>query len=51
MSWDEIEIPKELREFMLEEAELTSLGQKNGANKKSLLVIFNFFSNKIAKIA
>jgi len=34
MSWDEIEVPKELREFMLEEAELTSLGQKNGANKQ-----------------
>ena len=34
MSWDEIEIPKELREFMLEEAKLTSLGQKNGANKQ-----------------
>jgi len=34
MSWDEIEVPKELREFMLEKAELTSLGQKNGANKQ-----------------
>ena len=34
MSWDEIEVPKELREFMLEEAELTSLGQKNGAKKQ-----------------
>jgi hypothetical protein len=34
MSWGEIEIPKELREFMLEEAKLTSLGQKNGANKQ-----------------
>ncbi|HSB50921.1 MAG TPA: hypothetical protein VLC72_06320 [Nitrosopumilaceae archaeon] len=34
MSWDEIEIPKELREFMPEKAELTSLGQKNGANKQ-----------------
>jgi len=34
MLWDEIEVPKELREFMLEEAELTSLGQKNGANKQ-----------------
>ncbi len=34
MSWDEIEVPKELREFMPEKAELTSLGQKNGANKQ-----------------
>ena len=34
MSWDEIKVPKELREFMLEKAELTSLGQKNGANKQ-----------------
>lgn len=34
MPWDEIEIPKELREFMLEKAELTSLGLKNGANKQ-----------------
>jgi hypothetical protein len=34
MSWDEIQVPKELREFMLEKAELTSLGQKNGANKQ-----------------
>lgn len=34
MLWDEIEVPKELREFMPEKAELTSLGQKNGANKQ-----------------
>ncbi len=34
MAWDEIEIPKELREFMLDEAEETQLGQKNGANKQ-----------------
>ena len=34
MTRDEIEIPKELREFMLERAEETSLGQKNGANKQ-----------------
>jgi hypothetical protein len=34
MSWDEIEVPKELREFMPQKAELTSLGQKNGANKQ-----------------
>lgn len=34
MAWDEIEIPKEVRPFMLEEAEETSLGQKNGAKKQ-----------------
>jgi hypothetical protein len=31
MTWDEIEVPKEIRPFMLEGAEQTSLGQKNGA--------------------
>ena len=34
MSGDEIEVPKELREFMLEGAEETFLGQKNGAKKQ-----------------
>jgi len=34
MSRDEIEVPKELREFMFEEAEETILGQKNGALKQ-----------------
>lgn len=34
MPGDEIEVPKELREFMLEEAEETILGQKNGADKQ-----------------
>jgi hypothetical protein len=34
MPGDEIEIPKELREFMLEQAEETILGQKNGSNKQ-----------------
>ena len=34
MSGNEIEVPKEIREFMLEQAEETSLGQKNGANKQ-----------------
>ena len=34
MPGDEIEVPKELREFMLEEAEETILGQKNGAQKQ-----------------
>ena len=34
MPRDEIEVPKELREFMLKEAEETFLGQKNGANKQ-----------------
>ena len=34
MSLDEIEVPKELREFMLEGAEETFLGKKNGANKQ-----------------
>ena len=31
---DEIEVPKELREFMLEGAEETILGKKNGAIKQ-----------------
>ena len=31
MTWDEIKVPKEVRPFMLEEAEQTRLGQKNGA--------------------
>jgi hypothetical protein len=31
MSWDEIVVPKEIRPFMLENAEETNLGQKNGA--------------------
>jgi len=34
MQGDEIEVPKELREFMPDKAELTKLGQKNGANKQ-----------------
>ncbi len=34
MPGDEIEVPKELREFMLDQAEETFLGQKNGANKQ-----------------
>ena len=34
MTWDEIEVPKGVRPFMLEEAEETKLGQKNGANKQ-----------------
>jgi hypothetical protein len=34
MPRDEIEVPKELREFMLEGAEETLLGQKNGAQKQ-----------------
>jgi hypothetical protein len=34
MSQDEIEIPKELRQFMLQEAEETLLGKKNGAKKQ-----------------
>ena len=34
MPRNEIEIPKELREFMLDEAEETLLGQKNGAYKQ-----------------
>ena len=34
MPGDEIEVPKELREFMLEEAKETILGQKNGAFKQ-----------------
>jgi len=34
MLGNEIEVPKELREFMLEDAEETLLGQKNGAYKQ-----------------
>ncbi len=34
MPRNEIEVPKELREFMLDEAEETFLGQKNGAHKQ-----------------
>jgi len=34
MPEDEIEVPKELREFMLTEAQETRLGQKNGAKKQ-----------------
>ena len=34
MPGDEIEVPKQLREFMLEKAEETILGQKNGADKQ-----------------
>ena len=34
MPGNEIEVPKELREFMLEQAEETVLGQKNGAEKQ-----------------
>ena len=34
MSRNEIEVPKELREFMLEDAEETLLGKKNGAYKQ-----------------
>jgi hypothetical protein len=34
MTWDEIEIPKEVRQFMLDGAEETILGQKNGAKKQ-----------------
>ena len=34
MPGEEIEVPKELREFMLEGAEETVLGQKNGAYKQ-----------------
>ena len=34
MPGEEIVVPKELREFMLEKAEETSLGQKNGSKKQ-----------------
>ncbi len=34
MTWDEIKVPKELRPFMLEKAEETLLGHKNGAIKQ-----------------
>ena len=34
MVWEEIEIPKELGSFILDKAEETHLGQKNGAKKQ-----------------
>jgi len=34
MFGEEIEVPKELRQFMLQEAQETKLGQKNGATKQ-----------------
>ncbi len=34
MGWEEIEIPKELSSFLLDKAEETHLGQKNGATKQ-----------------
>ena len=34
MPRDEIEVPKELREFMIEGAKETRLGQKNGAKRQ-----------------
>lgn len=34
MTFDEIEIPKEVRPFMLEQAQETKLGHKNGSNKQ-----------------
>ena len=34
MTWDEIEVPKELGPFMLDKARETSLGHRNGANKQ-----------------
>jgi hypothetical protein len=34
MSWDEIEIPKDVRPIMLEGAEETKLGHKNGAKRQ-----------------
>jgi len=34
MTWDEIEVPKEIRPFMLGDAEETPFGQKNGAKRQ-----------------
>lgn len=34
MSWDEIEIPKDVRPIMLDGAEETKLGQRNGAKRQ-----------------
>ena len=34
MTFDEIEIPKEVRPFMLEQAQETKLGHKNGSNRQ-----------------
>ncbi|NDB52248.1 MAG: hypothetical protein EB149_04810 [Thaumarchaeota archaeon] len=34
MTFDEIEIPKEVRPFMMEQAQETKLGHKNGSNKQ-----------------
>jgi len=45
MIWDEIEIPKEIRTFMLEDAEETSLGKKNGAKKKNSVMVICTYVN------
>ncbi len=42
MPGDEIEVPKELREFMLEEAEETLLGKKMGHTNNIVMVIYTF---------
>lgn len=34
MAWEEIEVPKEVLDFMPEGAQETNLGQKNGAKKQ-----------------
>jgi hypothetical protein len=34
MTWDEIEVPKELRSFMPDGAKETAIGHRNGANKQ-----------------
>jgi len=34
MTWDEIEVPKELRPFMLDAAKETGIGHRNGASKQ-----------------
>jgi hypothetical protein len=34
MTWDEIEVPKELRPFMPDGAKETAIGHRNGANKQ-----------------
>jgi hypothetical protein len=48
MSRNEIEVPKELREFMLEEAEETFLGKKMEHTNNIVMVIYTLESMMIS---
>jgi hypothetical protein len=45
MPGDEIEVPKELREFMFEEAEETNLGQKKWSTKTIIVMVICILEN------